>query len=378
MAGEKSMNAQDDTEALRAENARLKKTVKVLMDRAERQVSSEQSGFNLFQTMVVLEEQVRRRTEALETLLRENEYVTRALGVSEEKYRALVTNSLVGIGVFESGKIVFANEKMVDIFGYSTDELLLIDPIELVAKGDRAVFVLRLGKAMAGENNGGSFIYRGVTQSGQEVFVEMLSKRVQNGERLSLIFTCMDITERVKAEKKIKALNQKLRDMSIRDDLTGLYNRRYLDEMFARELARAKRHSSSLSIIMVDIDHFKAVNDTYGHLVGDRILRLCGDMISGNARGSDICCRYGGEEFLLVCPDMTEETAFGRAEKLRSAMEVCGFVVDNEQVQVSASFGIAVFPEHGDSLEKLIKAADDALYYAKEDGRNRVCSYSQK
>ena len=378
MAGEKSVNAQDDTEALRAENARLKKMVKVLMDRAERQVSSEQSGFNIFQTMVVLEEQVRRRTEALETLLRENEYITRALGVSEEKYRALVTNSLVGIGVYESGKIVFANEKLADIFGYSTDELLLIDPVELVAQSDRAVFALRLGKAMAGENNGGSYVYHGVTQSGQEVSVEMLSKRVQSGERFSLVFTCMDVTQRVKAEKKIKALNQKLRDMSVRDDLTGLYNRRYLDEMFARELARTKRHRSSLTIIMADIDHFKAVNDTYGHLVGDQILRLCGDLISGNARGSDICCRYGGEEFLLVCPDMAEETAFERANMLRSAIVENGFVLNDNVIHVSASFGIAVFPDHGDSLEQLIEAADDALYRAKGSGRNQVRSYSQK
>jgi diguanylate cyclase (GGDEF)-like protein len=123
---------------------------------------------------------------------------------------------------------------------------------------------------------------------------------------------------------------------------------------------------------MGDLDHFKAVNDSAGHLAGDEVLRVFGDLLKHNARASDIICRYGGEEFLLVLPGMTEEGAVERAEQLRREMAATPVNHDGSQIRVTVSFGVATFPIHGRTTDELIAAADSALYSAKIDGRNRV------
>lgn len=361
-----------DQEALRAENTRLKKIANALMDRAERQINTQDSGFNLFQTMIVLEDRIRNRTAELEAALRENEKITRALRISEEKYRTLITQSLVGIGIYESGKIVFANSKLAEIYGYSIDELLLCNPTDLIDKNDLAIFTVSISKTLSGEENEGSSVYCGITKDKRKIFVEILSKRLLNSERESILFTCMDITQRVADENEIQSLNLKLRDMSIRDSLTGLFNRRYLDEMLAREIALAKRNNSPLSLIMGDMDHFKLINDTYGHPFGDQALKMFSQLIINNSRASDISCRYGGEEFLLICPNMTGEKALERAEQLRIAFSENKFNFGGEAVNVSASFGVSTYPQHGKESYQLIMSADKALLQAKEAGRNQV------
>lgn len=369
---------QDELVALRSENARLKKTVHALMDRAERHMSAHGSSFNLFHTMIVLEDQVRHRTVELEASFRENERITRALRSSEEKYRTLINQSLVGFGIYEKEEIVFSNLKLAEVFGYSLEEMLLIKPMNLIAKNDRPIFSVRLQRALAGEKIEGTYVYQGVTKNNRKIFVELSSQRLYIEDRPSLIFTCLDITTRVMAEIEIRELNEKLRDMSIRDGLTGLFNRRYLDEMLIRELARAQRNNMPLTLIMGDIDHFKNVNDTYGHQAGDQILINFGELMHTNSRASDICCRYGGEEFLLICPDMTQESAVKRAEQLRIGVAASSIATNGGAVSITASFGVAVSPQHGSEPEELIKAADEALYRAKASGRNIVCLYSKE
>jgi diguanylate cyclase (GGDEF)-like protein len=162
------------------------------------------------------------------------------------------------------------------------------------------------------------------------------------------------------------------RRQSTRDALTGLYNRRYLEETLGRELILAERHGQPVSVIMADLDHFKAVNDRYGHLGGDEVLRVFGDLMKRQVRGSDIYCRYGGEEFLLVLPHMSTENAIERAEQLRSAMAAAPVPYGDSAIAVTASFGVATFPRDGRTGDELIAAADSALYLAKETGRNRV------
>ncbi|MBS1169558.1 MAG: hypothetical protein H6R01_476 [Burkholderiaceae bacterium] len=367
----------NELDVLRAENARLKKTVQALMDRAERHMNAQGSGFNLFHTMVVLEDQVRHRTAELEAALRENERITRALRSSEEKYRMLISQSLVGFGIYTDNKITFANDKLAEIFGYSIDELLLLNPLDLIAKNERPLFSVRSHKTLSGEIIGESHIYPGITKDNRNIFVEVSGKRLYIDEKPSLIFTCKDVTLRLDAENEIKALNLKLRDISIRDNLTGLFNRRYLDEMIVRELARAKRKNLSLTLIMTDLDRFKTINDTYGHPAGDHVLQVFSELMIKHCRISDICCRYGGEEFLIICLDMTEETAIQRAEQLRIATETTSIQFENgASVNVTASFGIAAFPQHGNTPDALISAADKALYHAKNTGRNLVKSFS--
>lgn len=164
-----------------------------------------------------------------------------------------------------------------------------------------------------------------------------------------------------------------LKDQATRDPLTNLFNRRYLEETLQRELHRAERHSTPVSIIMIDIDHFKNVNDTYGHDGGDEVLAKIGSLLQKYYRKSDIACRFGGEEFILVLPEMSLDIALERAEIIRLAAEsLCLTLHGQEMKGLTISLGVATYPQHGTSMEALISAADKALYRAKSLGRNRV------
>ena len=177
--------------------------------------------------------------------------------------------------------------------------------------------------------------------------------------------------------QEIERLQDELRELSLRDPLTGLYNRRYLTEMMAREVARTDREQSSLSIVITDIDHFKKLNDTYGHTAGDEFLIAISRLMRKNARSSDIICRYGGEEFLLVMPGTTEEAAMKRAEELRRKCAEFIFQYYGAALQVTMSFGVATYPVHGCIAEEVIIKADKALYLSKDAGRNRVSVWQE-
>lgn len=164
----------------------------------------------------------------------------------------------------------------------------------------------------------------------------------------------------------------KLRALSVRDPLTGLYNRRYMEETFDREIQRAIRKQQPLSVIMADIDGFKNINDTVGHVLGDEALVMVSAFLMKSIRASDVACRFGGDEFCLILPDCTLEEGIKRANMLRCAMEALGDSRENGLEQFTLSFGVAAMPEDGMTREALIGAADSALYSSKRAGRNRV------
>jgi len=168
-------------------------------------------------------------------------------------------------------------------------------------------------------------------------------------------------------------LRDSLRQQSIRDPLTGLFNRRYLEETLAIEIERARRNNVPFSIIMLDLDHFKRFNDTHGHEAGDAVLQALGSFLHRNVRGGDIACRYGGEEFTLVLPGTSLEVAQQRVEQLCEGIRVLNIDFKNQILgPLTLSIGIATFPNHGDSGEMVLQAADAALYQAKSEGRDRV------
>ncbi|MBL7048158.1 MAG: diguanylate cyclase [Nitrospira sp.] len=173
-----------------------------------------------------------------------------------------------------------------------------------------------------------------------------------------------DVTEETR-------LTNELLLLSTTDGLTGLYNRRYLNESLGKELGRARRYTLDFSIIMFDVDHFKKFNDVYGHETGDRVLKMLGNVMIKTFRDIDICCRYGGEEFLIILPSTNLENAKISAERLRVAVETTSI----DDLSVTISIGIASYPETDTrSIDEFIKKADLALYKAKEGGRNRVCT----
>jgi diguanylate cyclase (GGDEF)-like protein len=168
-------------------------------------------------------------------------------------------------------------------------------------------------------------------------------------------------------------LRETLRQQAIRDPLTNLYNRRYMEESLERELSRAARRDSPLGVIMLDIDYFKPINDTFGHAAGDTLLRALGALLLSHTRAEDIACRYGGEEFTLILPDSSLEDTWRRAEQLRAAVKRMRVRHGSDALAtVTISAGVASYPEHGAVPEALLRAADLALYQAKAEGRDRV------
>ncbi|MCI0510597.1 diguanylate cyclase [Chromohalobacter marismortui] len=168
-------------------------------------------------------------------------------------------------------------------------------------------------------------------------------------------------------------LREQLEEASIRDALTGLYNRRFLDETLTRELARAERQPGPLSVLMLDIDHFKPINDEHGHAFGDKALIEVAELLGDNVRRGDIICRYGGEEFVIIMPGAGLAAAQQRGEHLRQQVATLDIAAGNgKPIHVTVSLGLACYPQHGEHTDSLLHHADMALYEAKQRGRNRL------
>lgn len=172
------------------------------------------------------------------------------------------------------------------------------------------------------------------------------------------------------------SLRDSLRQQSLVDALTGLHNRRFLDETLGRELLRAGRKQLPVAVVLLDVDHFKRFNDTFGHEAGDLVLRHLAVEMKRNVRNSDLACRYGGEEFALVLPEISREDAIERCETLRLSVSRLQIRYGGQPLgPVSISLGLAWFPDDGEQPDTLLHAADTALYQAKHAGRNRLCIY---
>jgi diguanylate cyclase (GGDEF)-like protein len=171
---------------------------------------------------------------------------------------------------------------------------------------------------------------------------------------------------------EIRDLQERLQEQAIRDSLTGLFNRRYLVDILERELARSAREKNPVSLVMIDIDHFKLVNDQFGHKAGDLVLQALGVLFTRYTRRSDIACRFGGEEFILVLPNSTLENACKRADELRMEFEELCIHHEGREIRATFSAGVAEFPANGKTEEEILSMVDRALYAAKAAGRNCV------
>ena len=201
----------------------------------------------------------------------------------------------------------------------------------------------------------------------------------KHDEFLGRILVLRDLTPLKQAEAELRAqlshneqLRRELQELAIRDALTGLYNRRFLEETLARELAVAGREGRVLALCILDLDNFKGVNDTYGHSVGDEVLKGLATFFTANTRASDVACRFGGEEFVLVMPGADATFALERIDELRQGFSRVPFEMGGIAQYVTFSAGIACYPEHASDRETLLMEADRALYAAKSGGRNQV------
>lgn len=167
-------------------------------------------------------------------------------------------------------------------------------------------------------------------------------------------------------------LNRTIKEQAIRDPLTGVYNRRYLDETLPREISRASRELSDLSIVMVDLDHFKVINDTHGHAAGDEVLKKISKCLISSIRQNDFIARFGGEEFIIVMPGMPSDQAYERMEECRKEIGNTVTQYENKKISITISGGISSCRTYHETYDELIKMADDALYKSKNNGRNQI------
>jgi diguanylate cyclase (GGDEF)-like protein/PAS domain S-box-containing protein len=176
---------------------------------------------------------------------------------------------------------------------------------------------------------------------------------------------------------KIDELRAQLQEQAIRDPLTNVYNRRYMAEFLDQEIARGARESYPVSVAIMDMDHFKQFNDNYGHKCGDIVLQAFANFLVEHTRRSDVVCRYGGEEFVILMPNAPLEASYERVEEWRQ--DFCESAIAYEDMKFSTTFsaGVAAFPEHGLTGDAILQAADKALYRSKNGGRNRVTMFAQ-
>ncbi|HOH89416.1 MAG TPA: diguanylate cyclase, partial [Bacillota bacterium] len=204
---------------------------------------------------------------------------------------------------------------------------------------------------------------------GKERFMSVTSKEIRSkNEMVGILLTLEDVTER-------EQINRKLLEMARFDELSGLYNRRYFVEQAQAAIERAKRYGEHLSVIMLDIDKFKRINDKYGHSCGDGVIRAVSDLLKSSFRGTDIIGRVGGEEFSVVMLNSKSNEAYAKAESYRINIEQMDFEYNGQKIPVTVSLGIAELENDCQSLDELVSCADDALYKSKNNGRNQATIY---
>lgn len=326
---------------------------------------------------------------------RETEVACR-LRDSEARYRALAENShdVIWTADISTRRYTYASPSIREMTGYTVEEVVG-QPIDSWLTAESAGRLAReidlsLRRIAAGDQAASVLVseLELVRKDGGQIFIEVVASylRDEHGVARSILGVTRNVSERKAAECALKESNRQLharieeigrlqvalQELAVRDSLTGLYNRRYLDETLEREVSRARREGIPLSLVMLDIDYFKRVNDTYGHQVGDEVLRTLAATLSADIRAEDVACRYGGEEFLILLPNMPLSNAMQRAEAWRSAVERLSIAHGNFRLTFTISLGVSAYPDHGKTPDELTRCADQALYKAKRDGRNRV------
>jgi diguanylate cyclase (GGDEF)-like protein/PAS domain S-box-containing protein len=288
---------------------------------------------------------------------------------NEEKYRTIFENSIQGIyRSTPDGRFLDLNPAMARMLGYDSAKEMLRCVNDLagdacLSRSQRKKFLQTLRR----EGMLKDYPLQLRRRDGETIWVEVCARGVfdEAGKLLELEGLVADVTEK-------RRMLKELEDLARRDGLTGLWNRRYFLEQGQREMARARRENTPLSLVFFDVDHFKRINDAYGHEAGDKALVELANLGRGHLRELDIFGRMGGEEFAVLLPGTTADGAMCVAEKIRAALEAKSVITLDSIIRCTASFGIATRDLKNESLDDLLQAADAAMYKAKRNGRNMV------
>lgn len=299
---------------------------------------------------------------------------TQKLTTSELRYRRLFEAAQDGILILDAktGMIEDVNPYLIKMLGYSREEFVKKKLWEMGAFKD----VEASKEAFEALQKNEYIRYEDLplrAKDGKLVEVEFVSNVYLVDKEKVIQCNIRDITERKQAQADLLKSQALLREQSTRDYLTGLFNRRYMEETLERELLRAARKKLSLGLIMLDVDDFKLFNDVHGHAAGDIILRGVGSLLLSHVRGEDVPCRYGGDEFIIILPDASRVATYERAESLCEYVRQFHFKFEDQPLGiVTLSLGVAIFPDHGSASDIIMRAADEALYRAKHAGRGQV------
>ncbi|HIC91813.1 MAG TPA: diguanylate cyclase, partial [Syntrophaceae bacterium] len=270
------------------------------------------------------------------------------------------------------GKFININQAGVDLFGYSKEDLLRIHLARhlYVNPDDRKRFQEMI------EKNGfvKDYEVQFKKKDGTKIYVSITAnvRRDRNGKVLGYEGIIRDITERKKTENRIRYLLKKTRELADKDPLTGLFNHRRINELLENEIERAKRGTEIFSIMMLDVDDLKLINDTYGHIMGDKVLKDVAAILKNCSRSVDVIGRYGGDEFLIILPYTDGEKAKSLAERISQLMKQEGLKIDGMAIPIRLSIGVATYPFDSALPQELISMADRSMYESKRSGKSVV------
>lgn len=264
--------------------------------------------------------------------------------------------------------IVYVNEAFTTLTGYSLEEVRGTDP-RFLQGDDRDQAAREHLRSAIQKGESCRVRLRNYSKSGCRYWLDisLVPFHDEKGSVTHFAAIERDVTAEVRREKR-------LRELALTDELTELPNRRAFDRELQREYARHRRYGSRFSLMMFDIDHFKEVNDTYGHPIGDRVIESLGDLCRQHFRNQDVIARIGGEEFAVILPETGLDGAMQVAERFRSLVEQSAFLFEDISLRITISIGVTTTNGGESSAAEILRVVDDAMYEAKESGRNRVCS----